>query len=59
MRAQLENILTLQRQVAEKIEIYQQESKVPEYRHFWHNLAESHQQDIESISRYMVMKCNR
>ncbi len=59
MRAQLEKILEVYRQLGERINRYENETEVGEYLTFWQELKTSNRQSIDRISRYMVMKCNR
>lgn len=59
MRKQLEEILSIQKDLDKKINNYQQESIVEEYRGFWQELGQNNKDSIQRVSRYMVRKCNR
>lgn len=59
MRAQIEEILTMQKALVEKIEFYASQTEVEEYRTFWQDLINNNHRIIGQVSRYMVMKCNR
>jgi len=59
MRKQLEEILSIQKDLDKKINNYQQESVVEEYRGFWQELGQNNKDSIQRVSRYMVRKCNR
>ncbi len=59
MRKQLEEILSIQKDLDKKIDNYQQESVVEEYRGFWQELGQNNKDSIQRVSRYMVRKCNR
>ena len=59
MRKDLEEIYLLQKDLVEKINNFQQNESVDEYRHFWQELQDVHNQSIQTVARYMVRKCNR
>lgn len=59
MRAQLEEIAAIYRLAEEKMEGYERETRVAEYRRYWRELMSDHHQRLENLSRYMVIKCNR
>lgn len=59
MRKQLEEILSIQKDLDKKINNYQQESVVEEYRGFWQELGQNNKDSIQRVSRYIVRKCNR
>ena len=59
MRKQLEEILSIQKDLDKKIDNYQQESVVEEYQGFWQELGQNNKDSIQRVSRYMVRKCNR
>ena len=59
MRSQLEEILRVHQQLDSRISDYQQQTEYPEYNRFWQEMKERNQENIQVVSRYMVMKCNR
>ena len=59
MRSQLEDILQVHKMLDSRIENYQQQTEHPEYHRFWEEMKQRNQQNIQVVSRYMVMKCNR
>jgi len=59
MRSQLEQILELQKKIDNEIEKYRRESNINEYRRFWNDLKNKNNENVKTISRYMVLKCNR
>ncbi len=59
MRAQLEEVLRLQKSLVEKIGAFSQQTEVGEYKVFWGELKTSHNELNNKVSRYMVRKCNR
>lgn len=59
MRAQLEEVLRLQKQLLEKIELFAPQTEIDEYQMFWRDLKSSYNELNLKISRYMVRKCNR
>jgi len=59
MRKNLEEIYSLQKDLMEKINNFQKNEPVEEYQHFWCELQELHNQNIQTVARYMVRKCNR
>ncbi|MGR6837210.1 hypothetical protein [Syntrophomonas erecta] len=59
MRAQLEKIVEIHRDLDKRIEAYENITEVPEYRKLWSDLKGRNSETIQVVSRYMVMKCNR
>lgn len=59
MRAQLEDVLQLQKDLVKKIETYATQTEPVEYQKFWNELRTSNQETIHKVSRYMIAKCNR
>jgi len=59
MRAQLEDIAAIYRQAEEKMEGYERETEVAEYKRYWREMIAQHHGRLENLSRYMVVKCNR
>lgn len=59
MRAQLESVLDVHRQLDTTIEAYEGQTEVEEYRRFWNELRGKNRENIQYLSRYMVTKCNR
>jgi hypothetical protein len=59
MRADLEAILEIYRKLEEQIDIYEAQTVPGEYRRFWRELHEENRQRIQTLSRYMVVRCNR
>lgn len=59
MRAQLEEVAAIYRLAEEKMERYERETVVAEYKRYWRELISEHHQRLENLSRYMVIKCNR
>lgn len=59
MRARIEEILTLYKDINEKIESYTAQVGVEEYKNFWQELMNDNRRITGQISRYMVTKCNR
>lgn len=59
MRAQLESVLDVHRQLDTTIETYEGQTEVEEYRRFWNELRGKNRENIQYLSRYMVTKCNR
>lgn len=59
MRSQLEEILQVHQLLENRIEGYQQQTEYPEYNRFWNEMKQRNQENIQVVSRYMVMKCNR
>ncbi len=59
MRSQLEEILAIHRNLDKKIDSYREASSNGEYRRFWKDLQEENTEKVKSISRFMVLKCNR
>ncbi len=59
MRSQLEEILDIHRTLDKKIDNYREVSISSEYRRFWNELKNENMEKVKSISRFMVLKCNR
>lgn len=59
MRARLEKMLELQKELERQIEASQKETQVPEYREFLQKLRAINNENIQVTSRYMIRKCNR
>ena len=59
MRSQLEEVLTIHRNLDEKLAVFQHQSANSEYRRFWNELKEQNSENVKTISRFMVLKCNR
>ena len=59
MRANLEEILLLQKQLEQRIDNFLQVETVETYQLFWQELKNLNNQNIKTISNYMVRKCNR
>jgi uncharacterized protein VirK/YbjX len=59
MRSQLEEILAIHRTLEKKIDLYRKESTHSEYSRFWNDLRANNNENIKTISRFMVLKCNR
>ncbi len=59
MRSQLEEILTIHRNLNKKIEAFSKETTSSEYRRFWNDLKDQNGENVKTISRFMVLKCNR
>lgn len=59
MRAYLEEILENQKDLVKRIEFFEQEIGVAEYRAFWTDLRKSHNDLNRKVYNYMVRKCNR
>lgn len=59
MRAQLEEIADIYRLAEEKMEQYERETEIGEYKRYWRELITDHHGRLEDLSRYMVIKCNR
>lgn len=59
MRAQIEDILRLQRDINERIDAYAAQTEPPEYKKFWQELKTINLDTIQKVSRYMIAKCNR
>jgi hypothetical protein len=59
MRARLEKMLELQKELDRQIEASQKESQVPEYREFLKKLKSINNENIQVTSSYMIQKCNR
>lgn len=58
MRAQLDDVLQLQKDIGKKLENYASETEAVEYQRFWRDLQTSNQETIHKISRYAIAKCN-
>lgn len=59
MRSQVEDVLKIQREIDKKIDIYREETGINEYVNFWDDLKLKNNDTIKTISRFMVLKCNR
>lgn len=59
MRAKLEEVLQIQKDLVKKIEKYEQAIEVPEYKEFWRDLSKCHNDLNRKVYNYMVRKCNR
>jgi hypothetical protein len=59
MRARLEKMLELQKELDRQIEASQKETQVPEYREFLKKLKSINNENIQVTSSYMIQKCNR
>lgn len=59
MRAQIEDVLRLQKDINKKIEDYAAKTEPPEYKRFWQELQTRNLETIQKVSRYMIAKCNR
>ncbi len=59
MRSQVEDVLKIQREIDKKIDIYREETGINEYINFWDDLKLKNNDTIKTISRFMVLKCNR
>ena len=59
MRKNLEEFLVLQKELEKRIGIFQKDELVEEYRLFWQELKSQYNQNTQTISNYMVRKCNR
>jgi len=59
MRANLEEILLLQKQLEQQIDNYLQTETVDIYKNFWQDLKKKYNQNIQNTYNYMVRKCNR
>jgi hypothetical protein len=59
MRARLEKMLEMQKELDRQIEASYKETQVPEYREFLKKLKSINNENIQVISSYMIRKCNR
>lgn len=59
MRARIEDILKLQKDIDKKIDEYAAQTEPAEYKKFWQELKTINLETIQKVSRYMVTKCNR
>jgi len=59
MRSHIEEVISHYKDLDEKIERYEADTEPDEYRKFWKDLKVQNQEQIQVVSRYMVMKCNR
>lgn len=59
MRSHIEDVVRHFKDLEEKIELYETDTEPEEYRSFWKDLRNRNQEQIQVVSRYMVMKCNR
>jgi hypothetical protein len=59
MRKNLDEILVLQKELEKRIAIFQKDELVEDYRLFWQELKNLYNQNTQTVSNYMVRKCNR
>lgn len=59
MRARLEELLKLQKELVKKIEFLAQETEVNEYQNFLLELSKNQNDLNRKVYNYMVRKCNR
>jgi uncharacterized Zn finger protein len=59
MRSHIEEVVRYYKDLEEKIDGYETDTEPDEYRKFWKDLRSRNQEQIQVVSRYMVMKCNR
>jgi hypothetical protein len=59
MRENLEEILMLQKEMEKRIDNFQKDEVVEDYRLFWQELKSLYNQNLQTVSNYMVRKCNR
>ncbi len=59
MRAQLEEIVETYRSIQERVEAFKRDTQHVEYKKLWLDLLYKNDQQIQSLSRFMVTKCNR
>lgn len=59
MRMQLEKVLQMQKDLDKKIDNFQKDCEVDEYRKFWQEIKKQNKENILHVSRFMVRKCNR
>lgn len=59
MRANLEEMLLLQKQLEKRIDDFLQAEAVENYRLFWQELKNQYQQSIQNTYNFMIRKCNR
>lgn len=60
MRSQMEQVLSLYREIGEKAEIFSQDNKhINEYQKFWQELKAKNTEQVKAVSRFMALKCNR
>lgn len=59
MRENLEEILVLQKEMEKRIDNFQKDEVVEDYRLFWQELKSQYNQNTQIVSNYMVRKCNR
>lgn len=59
MRAKIEDVLQMQKDIDVKINSYAATSQPVEYQKFWQDLQTRNQDTIRKVSRYMIAKCNR
>lgn len=59
MRSHLEQVLQMQKDIDKSMELFQADTAVEEYKNFWGELRGINSQNMQTVSRYMVRKCNR
>ncbi|MDD3023686.1 MAG: hypothetical protein PHE26_07300 [Syntrophomonadaceae bacterium] len=59
MRSNLEQLLRAQQELDKNIALFQEESPVEEYKNFLKELRASNSENMQTVSRFMVRKCNR
>ncbi|MDD2620354.1 MAG: hypothetical protein PHC92_06770 [Syntrophomonadaceae bacterium] len=59
MRSNLEQLLRAQQELDKNIALFQEESPVEEYKSFLKELRASNSENMHTVSRFMVRKCNR
>ncbi|MEN6325002.1 MAG: hypothetical protein ABFD18_02150 [Syntrophomonas sp.] len=59
MRSHLEQLLELQKDLDINITTFQAETPVDEYKSFLGELKNINNQNMQTVSRFMVRKCNR
>ena len=59
MRSHLEQLLEMQKEFDKSITTFHAETPVDEYKSFLDELKKINNQNMQTLSRYMVRKCNR
>lgn len=59
MRSHIEEVVRYYKDLEEKIDVFQTDTEPEDYQKFWRDLKARNQEQIQVVSRYMVMKCNR
>jgi hypothetical protein len=59
MRKNLDEILVLQKELEKKIGSFQKDELVDDYRLFWQDLKIQYNHNTQTVSNFMVRKCNR